>query len=73
LLVILIVLVATDNCQGPLRGAVLDHTQDVHFLQAVQPVSQFKYMRDTLYSISMIALISLAKVRWGFYTPPNFI
>jgi len=43
-LIILIVLLATDKCQGPLRGAVLDHTQDVWFLQAPRPV---------LYSISI--------------------
>jgi len=52
LLVSLIVLLATDNCQGPLRGAVLILTQVVTLLAVGV---------NWLYSISMIALISLAK------------
>jgi hypothetical protein len=52
LLVSLIVLVPTDNCQGPLRGAFLDLAQDVCF---------FGPAGALLYSISVIALISLAK------------
>jgi len=47
----LIVLVPTDKCQGPLRGAFLDPAQDVCFLGPAGAL---------LYSISMIALISLA-------------
>jgi len=52
LLVNLIILLATDKCQGPLRGAVLILTQVVTLLTdgAIW-----------LYSISVIALISLAK------------
>jgi len=46
-----IVLGATDICQGPLRGAVLIHTQVVTLLAVGV---------NWLYSISMIALISLA-------------
>jgi hypothetical protein len=52
LLVSLIVLLATDNCQGPLRGAVLILTQVVTLLAVGV---------NWLYSISVIALISLAK------------
>jgi len=52
LLVSLIVLLATDICQGPLRGAFLDPAQDVCF---------FGPAGALLYSISIIALISLAK------------
>jgi len=51
-------------CQGPLRGAVLIHTQVVTLLTDGV---------IWLYSISVIALISLAKVEGGFYASPNFI
>jgi hypothetical protein len=51
LLVNLIVLGTTDICQGPLRGAVLIHTQVVTLLAVGV---------NWLYSISIIALISLA-------------
>jgi hypothetical protein len=46
-----IVLGTTDKCQGPLREAFLDPAQDVCF---------FRPAVALLYSISMIALISLA-------------
>ena len=55
-MVYLIVLGTTDNCQGPLRGAFLDRAQDVCF---------FGPAGALLYSISIIALISLANTVYG--------